>query len=286
MERHARLVKRAATASLLVALTLLLSKLLAWWFSDAVSVLSSLLDSMMDIVASGINFIAVRYALVPADHDHPFGHTKAEGLAALLQSAFIFGSACLLLLQVVDRLLNPQPLQALTFSVAVMAFSMLLTGALVAYQRWVVRQTQSLAVRSDSAHYMSDLLANLAVIVALVATAYGHYWLDPVVALVVVLLLLYSVYGIVRSALAVLMDKALAEEDEQRLGQLILAVDGVHGFHELRTRQAGSVQFIQLHLDLDGQQTLNHAHAIGDEVERRIRSAFPRAEVLIHHDPV
>lgn len=286
MDRRERLIKSAATASLLVAMVLLLSKLLAWWVSDSVSVLSSLLDSLMDIVASLVNFLAIRYALTPADDDHPFGHSKAEGLAALVQSAFVLGSACVLLLQVVDRLISPQPVHAVTLSMAVMVMSLLLTLSLVAYQRWVVAQTQSLAVRADSTHYVSDILANVAVIVALIATQFGNFWLDPVVALVIVVLLLYSVYGIVRAALTVLMDKALPEQDEQRLHDIIVAVDGVHGYHQLRTRQAGTVQFIQLHLDLDGRQPLFQAHAIGDEVERQIRIAFPTAEVLIHHDPV
>ncbi|GGY33123.1 cation-efflux pump FieF [Bacterioplanes sanyensis] len=286
MDHRARLVKRAATASVVVAVVLLVSKLVAWWYSDSVSVLSSLLDSLMDIAASGVNFIAIRYALMPADEDHPFGHSKAEGLAALVQSAFITGSAVALLLQVVDRLANPQPLQAIPLSLAVMGFSLLLTVALVQYQRWVVRQTQSLAVKADSAHYVSDILANLAVLVALLATAAGWYWLDPVVALAIVALLLHSVLGIVRSALQVLMDQALPEQDAAELDRIIQSVEGVQGYHKLRTRQAGAVQFIQLHLDLDGGQSLSSAHAIGDEVERRILAHFPRAEILIHHDPV
>ena len=279
-------IKRAATASLLVALTLLVAKLGAWSLSESTSVLSSLLDSLMDIAASLINFFAVRYALMPADEEHPFGHNKAEGLAALIQSAFIMGSAGALLVHVVDRLVDPQPLTALGESIGVMLFSAVLTAALVVYQRWVANKTGSLAIKADSAHYYGDILTSLAVVVALLAAYWEHYWLDPVVALIIAAVLLHSVYEIVTEALKVLMDRAMSDDDQEVLEQLINSVEGVHGFHDLKTRQAGTVQFIQMHLDLDGRQSLSQAHAIGNDVEKNILRQFPRAEVLIHHDPV
>ncbi|UXD87025.1 cation diffusion facilitator family transporter [Thalassolituus hydrocarboniclasticus] len=283
---HADLIKRASSASVLVAVTLLLAKVFAWVISDSASVLSSLLDSLMDIAASLVNFFAVRYALMPADDDHPFGHSKAEGLAALIQSAFILGSAVVLLLHVFDRLLNPQPLTALGESIGVMTFSMFATIGLVLYQRWVFRQTGSLAIKADSAHYYGDILTNIAVILALIAAYWQQYWFDPVVALAIAGVLFYSVYGIVKEALQVLMDQAMPDEDEADLKELIGSCEGVRGFHDLRTRQAGAVQFIQFHLELDALQPLKSAHAIGDRVEKRILERFPRAEIIIHHDPV
>lgn len=285
-QRSSTLIKRAATASMVVAITLLLAKLLAWSISDSASVLSSLVDSLMDIAASTVNFFAVRYALMPPDEDHPFGHTKAEGLAALVQSAFIMGSAGALFIYVVDRLFNPQPLGALTESIGVMLFSALLTSALVLYQRWVFRQTGSLAIKADSAHYYGDILSSLAVVVALIAAWFEYYWLDPLVALLIGCILLHSVYDIVKDALAVLMDKAMSEEDENKVRSIILGEAGVQGVHDLKTRQAGAVQFIQFHLALDGQLPLVQAHDIGDQVERQILLQFPRAEILIHQDPV
>lgn len=283
---RAVLIKRAAKASIFTATTLLLAKVFAWSISDSASVLSSLLDSLMDIAASVVNFFAIRYALMPADDDHPFGHSKAEGLAALIQSAFILGSASALLLHVFDRLLHPQELKALEESIAVMLFSVLATTALVLYQRWVYRQTHSLAIKADSAHYYGDILSSAAVVFALLAAHWKIYWLDPVVALGIALVLLHSVYSIVRDALQVLMDQAMPEEDEAELRQIIENCEGVRGVHDLRTRQAGAVQFIQMHLELDATQTLKSAHAIGDRVEESILARFPRAEILIHHDPV
>lgn len=283
---HAILIKRAATASIVVAVTLLLAKAFAWSASDSSSVLSSLLDSLMDIAASLVNFFAIRYALMPADEDHPFGHSKAEGLAALIQSAFILGSATVLLLHVIDRLIHPQALVALEESIAVMLFSAFATLALVAYQRWVYSKTHSLAIKADSAHYFGDILTSFAVVVALLAAYWEQYWLDPVVALGIAGVLLHSVYGIIRDALEVLMDKALPEEDEKALHDLISACGGVRGVHDLKTRQAGAIQFIQFHLEMDGQQSLKSAHDIAETVEETILSRFPRAEILIHQDPV
>lgn len=285
-DRRARLIKTAAVASLLTAVTLLVAKVFAWMVSDSASVLSSLLDSLMDIAASAVNFFAVRYALVPPDREHPFGHAKAEGIAALIQSAFILGSAVVLMLHVVERLLNPQPVTALQESIGVMLFSALVTALLVLFQRYVYRQTGSLAIKADSAHYYGDILTSLAVVGALLAAYWEQYWLDPVVALVIALVLLSSVAGIVKAALAELMDEAMAAEDIDRLQAEVLSCRGVRGCHDVLTRQSGHIQFIQLHLELDGQLSLLDAHAIGRDVELKIRRLFPNANIIIHQDPV
>ncbi|WP_221796896.1 cation diffusion facilitator family transporter [Oceanobacter mangrovi] len=283
---HSTLIQRAAMASIATAAILLVAKVAAWLVSDSTSVLSSLLDSMMDIAASVVNFFAVRYALMPADDDHPFGHSKAEGLAALVQSAFILGSAAALLIHVMDRLVHPQALTAVPESIAVMLFSTLMTSGLVMYQRWVVKQTGSLAVKADSAHYYGDIMTSLAVVVALVAAWFGQFWLDPVVALLIAAVLLHSVYEIIREALTVLMDQAMPDEDIELLDKAIHSVAGIKGYHDLRTRQSGAVQFIQMHLDLDGELPLKVAHDLGEKVEAAILRQFPRAEILVHHDPV
>lgn len=286
VDNHATLLKRAATASLVTAITLLLAKVFAWSISDSTSVLSSLLDSSMDIVASGINFFAIRYALMPADDDHPFGHTKAEGIAALLQSAFILGSTALLLLQVVERFLNPRPIHGIDESIGIMMFSVVATVVLVLYQRYVWRKTKSLAIRADAAHYYGDILAGIAVIFALATAKLEWYWMDPLVALLIAAVLLQSVYGIVREALTVLMDQAMNPEDEKHIHDLVMSCDDVRGVHDILTRQSGRVEFIQLHLELDGQQSLYSAHAITLKVEQTIKQAFPYAQLIIHQDPI
>lgn len=281
-----RLMMLAAYASVLVAGVLLVSKAMVWSWSDSTSVLSSLLDSMADILASLVNFFAIRYALLPADKNHPFGHAKAEGIAALIQAAFISGSLIMVLLQVVDRLLHPQELNAINESIGMMVFSTLLTLCLVLFQRWVYRRTQSLAVKADSAHYVSDILMNIAVVIALVGVSFNWLWMDPAVALLVVVILIKSVWDIVTLALSVLMDQALEPETEAQILALIQQQPGVLGCHDLKTRQAGSVQFIQFHLELNAEQSLRQAHALGSRVEQAIINQFPQAEILIHHDPI
>lgn len=283
---HATLIKRAATASLVTAITLLLAKIFAWTISDSTSVLSSLLDSSMDIIASAINFVAVRYALMPADEDHPFGHTKAEGIAALLQSAFILGSTALLLLQVVERFLHPRAIEGVQESIGIMGFSVVATTLLVLYQRYVWKKTNSLAIRADAAHYYGDILTGIAVIFALATAQQGWLWMDPLVALVVAGVLLYSVYGIVKEALIVLMDQAMDPEDEKRIHEIVMSCENVHGVHDILTRQSGMVEFIQLHLELDGKQTLYSAHDITTKVENAILAEFPKAQLIIHQDPI
>lgn len=286
VDNHATLIKRAATASLVTAITLLLAKVFAWTISDSTSVLSSLIDSSMDIIASGINFFAVRYALMPADDDHPFGHTKAEGIAALLQSAFILGSTVLLLLQVFERFINPRAIHGVDESIGIMLFSVIATVVLVIYQRYVFSKTKSLAIKADAAHYYGDILAGIAVIFALATAKLQWYWMDPLVALLIAGVLLQSVYGIVRDALKVLMDQAMDPEDEKRIYDLVMACDDVRGVHDILTRQSGRVEFIQLHLELDGQQSLYSAHAVTSKVEQAIKEAFPHSQLIVHQDPI
>lgn len=167
------LLPLATYASVATAILLVGLKTWAWLASGSVSLLASLVDSLTDSLASIVNLFAVRLALRPADDNHPFGHGKAESLSALAQSAFIGGSAVFLLLNAVERLLHPQPLQQTTLGIAVMLVSLLLTLALVLFQRWVLRHAQSQAVSADSLHYVTDFASNIVVLVALVLAAWG-----------------------------------------------------------------------------------------------------------------
>jgi ferrous-iron efflux pump FieF len=250
-------------------------------------VLSTLIDSLLDAVASVITLFAVHHALVPADREHRFGHGKAEALAALGQAAFITGSACLLVVEAVRRFFQPHEVTRELVGIAVMVLSIVLTLVLVQYQRYVVRKTASVAIGADSLHYVGDLLVNGAVIAALVATAWlGWQWVDPVLALCVAGYILISAWRIARSSLDMLMDRELPDEDRKRIREIVLAHPEVHAFHDLRSRRSGTDTFIQLHIELDGELTVEQAHDISDAVEEEIRAAFPNAEVIIHQDPV
>ncbi|MFC3675934.1 cation diffusion facilitator family transporter [Ferrovibrio xuzhouensis] len=282
----ARLMRRATNASVLVAVILIAAKLAAWLATGSVAMLASLVDSLLDAVASLANLLAVRHALTPADAEHRFGHGKAEALAGLGQAALIVGSALFLVVEAIDRLSDPQPVQHGIAGIAVMLLSIALTAALVLYQRHVVKQTGSLAVTADRLHYVGDLLTNAAVIVALlIGTQSNLTWFDPACALAIAAVIVKSAFDIVRGALDHLMDRELADSDRERIRAVVLAHPDARDLHDLRTRQSGNQAFIQFHLELDPRMSLREAHRISDEIEAQILELFPGAEVIIHQDP-
>jgi ferrous-iron efflux pump FieF len=282
----ARLMRWATYASVATALALIAAKVVAYVLTDAVSLLSTLLDSLLDAAASLVNLLAVRQALTPADREHRFGHGKAEPLAALGQSTFIAGSALFLLVQAGSRLVAPQPVTNAAVGLAVMAFSIAATLVLVLYQRFVIRRTGSLAIKADALHYASDLIVNASVVVALVlAGTYGWQRADPIFAAAIALYIVYTAWQIARSALDMLMDRELPDEDRRRIRAIALANPQVRAVHDLRTRASGPTTFVQMHLEVDGELTLTQAHAIADAVEAQILRAFPGAEIIIHEDP-
>ena len=284
--QHHRLLSIATTASISTALLLIVAKLSAWFFTGSLSLLATLLDSVMDAVASIITMIAIRVAITPADDDHHFGHGKAEQLAVLAQSAFITGSAVVLLLSAIDRILGvPAPLGNEKIGIAVMIISIIATSFLLMIQSYVIRKTRSVAIAADSLHYKVDLLTNLAVIMALAGSQLGYYQLDNGLAIIISAYMLYSVKNMAWEAIQQLMDQSLPPEQQQDIERRVLAVEGVKGLHELRTRVSGSTPFIQLHLDLDGTLTLQQAHDIGVLAKQALLEAMPDADVIIHLDP-
>lgn len=282
----ARLMRLATYASVAVACTLILAKLAAWLATDSVSMLSTLLDSLLDAAASMVNLVAVHHALTPADREHRFGHGKAEPLAALGQSTFIAGSAVLLIVEVARRLWRPQALENGELGILVMLGSILLTAILVLFQRHVVRKTGSLAISADRLHYIGDVVVNGGVILALVLTkALGWTLIDPIFGGIVAVYILYIAWSIARSSLDMLMDRELPDEERQRIRGIALAQPQVKALHELRTRASGPSIFIQFHLEMDGGMSLYEAHRVADQVEGEILAAYPGAEVIIHEDP-
>jgi ferrous-iron efflux pump FieF len=283
---YSQLIKLATWASVLVALSLIIIKTWAWDQTQSVSLLASLIDSIMDSAASLINFFAVRYAMAPADKEHRFGHGKAEALAGLAQALLILSSIGLLLSQTIGRLWNPVVVENTPLGISVMIASMVLTASLIVFQQHVIKRTQSTAIEADSLHYVSDLFMNFGVIIALVLAAYGFYGADPYLALGISAYVVYSAWGIARTAFHLLLDHELSDEERLIITQLALTQPLVLGMHDLRSRQSGHMQFIQLHLDLQDDMLLMHAHDVADALEQRIIEAFPYADVIIHLDPV
>jgi len=283
---RADLLKLASLASVMTAAFLIVAKLVAWSMTGSVSLLASLVDSVMDSIASLINLFAIRYALQPADEDHRFGHGKAEPLAGLAQAAFIAGSAVFLIFHAIDRLRYSHPLDQVGIGIGVMVLAIVMTAVLLLIQRYVIRKTNSTAIRADSLHYFTDLLTNMSVLLALYLSTLGWDWADPVFAIGVAIYIFYSAFQIGHEAFQQLMDRELPDDILQQIRATAMSHTEVSGIHEMRTRQSGQTRFVQLHLELHKDMLLKRAHAIADEVEAEIMAFLPDAEVIIHQDPV
>jgi ferrous-iron efflux pump FieF len=289
LSQSTRLNISAGLASVLVASVLVALKLWALGTTGALSVAASLADSAMDLMVSLGALAAIVYAAKPADEDHAFGHTSAEDIAALGQSVFILISAAIIAGAAVGRLLAPQPvtLRDEGQGMIVMGISIALTLGLVVWQRRVAARTGNRVVRADSLHYLGDLLPNIGAILSLWASArFGLTQIDSVVALGAAAMLAIGAARIGKGAFDALMDRRADPGMIARISAITDAWPGVHGHHDLKTRTAGSRVFVNMHIELDGAQSLDDAHAIGAALRRAILSEFPQADVIIHKDPV
>ncbi|WP_206483108.1 cation diffusion facilitator family transporter [Thalassotalea sp. G2M2-11] len=278
-------VRLAALSATAVALVLVVLKLYAWLMTDASAMLASATDSMLDLFASLMNVVILRFALAPADQEHKFGHGKAESLAGLVQAAFVLGSALLLIINGVERVITPKAIVHSEVGIWVSIIAIVLTLALVVLQKIVIAKTKSLAISADSLHYQSDLILNLGVLAALFLSQ--GYWdkADGVFTLIVGIHLMLGAGKIIWMSVHHLMDHELSAEEVDKIKAIILTHDKALGMHELRTRQAGHQRFIQFHLELDDDLSLLEAHSIGETIEKEIEQALAPCEVFIHHDP-
>lgn len=280
----ARLVRIATYTSVAIATSLLLLKGYAWWQTESVSILASLLDSAIDIAASIMIVIAVQIAQTPADKEHRFGHGNAEPLAALAQSIFISGSAIYLIIFSIDRLVHPQAVQAPTLGLIVMSISLIVTLGLLSFQRYVIHKTQSTAIKADALHYLSDVLANILVIITLWLSAI--HWLDPVIGFLIAAWIFYSAIQIVIEAGNQLLDHELPQEMREEIMKITLDTTGVLGMNDLRSYQSGPNRFVQFDLELEDSLSLFESHAITEEVTLKLKQRFTDLDVMIHQEPV
>jgi len=279
-------MRRAAWASVSVSLFLVGIKAFAYFASHSVAMLASLADSALDLFTSSINLIAIRQALTPADAEHRFGHGKAEPLAGLAQGAFITASALFLVIQAVNRILVPEPIEHSIAALVVMCVAIACAIGLILYERQVVAKTGSLAVEADQTHYFGDLVTNIGVVLALLLSSFlGWTLADPLIAIAVSGVMLWTALGVGRQSFNQLMDRELPDEERARICRIAQSHRAVKNVHDLKTRMAGLSTFIQLHLALDPEISLAEAHVISDAVERALLEAYPGADVIIHQDP-
>jgi len=282
----AALTRRVTLLSIGTAGVLVAIKLAAWIASGSTAMLASLADSGLDLIASLATAFAVRYAVAPPDAEHRFGHGKAEAFASLLQAGLVFASAALIVREAVGDILAPHPLQQEGWAIAVMVVSTGLTGLLIAAQTRVLRQTASVAVSGDRAHYASDLASNVIALIGIAASAWlGMNGLDAAAALVIAALLLWGAVGVFREASNQLMDHELPDAQRAEIVRLATADPRLANVHQLRTRASGPYVHMQMHVDLDPELTLEAAHEVIVAAEKRILDAFPAADIIIHADP-
>lgn len=280
------LKRNTALCGLGVSLILIAAKTWAVLATSSVAMLSSLLDSVFDAVASSITLFSVMHAAVPADEQHRYGHGKAEALSALMQAIFVTGSALGLFYAGFSRLLHPAAVEAPSLGIAVTLLAIFLTMGLIRLQKSVIRRTGSVAIKGDNLHYNGDLAMNIGVIAALVLTGItGWTQVDAVFAIGIALHLLRGVFGIARHSVDILMDRELPEATRAEILAQIKRHPAALNVHDLRTRNTGERFFIEFHLEMDGKLTLNEAHDVTEEIEKMLFDAFPASEVLIHQEP-
>jgi ferrous-iron efflux pump FieF len=281
-----RLMRLATVASMSTALILIVAKFAAWRLTDSVSMLSSLVDTSLDLVSSMVTFFAVRQALVPADDNHRFGHGKAEGLAGLIQAGFIAASGCALLVAIVERLGNPKQVREEEIGLFVSVLAIGLTLCLVTFQKYVVRRSGSLAISADMAHYSTDLVATFVTGMGVFLSGLlDQPLIDSGVAGLVALYLMHGGWKVGRESLDVLMDHELPAEDSRKIEAIARAHPGVKDVHDLKTRSSGLTRFIQLHIEVEPDLSVVLGHAIGLDVQTEIARAYPGAEIILHVDP-
>lgn len=285
-EQINRLKKIAAVASISLSVALSLLKTFGALYTGSLAVLSSLIDSLADIFASSVTFIAVKFSSRPASYNHRYGYGKAESLSALIQSAFIAGSGIFVMYDGFSRLLEPRKLEQTSTGILIMLISLVSTIALIAFQKHVTRRTRSDAISADSAHYTVDVMTNLSIIASLLIVQYFEInWFDTLTAFAISTYLLINAYHLARNAVRILTDAELSDDIRSNVIKIVREIPFTQGIHDLRTRDLGGGYMFEFHLELDGNLSLYDAHDLTDMVEDEILETYPNAQIIIHQDP-
>lgn len=280
------LTTRAALASISMALFLVALKTYAAWDTGSVAMLGSLADTSLDLIASLITFFGVRWAAMPADEEHRYGHGKAEALAALVQVILIFVSALGIAWRSFDRLQSGRPTEELGLGIGVSVIAVAATFALLAYQRYVIRKTGSVAIMTDHVHYQTDVLLNVAVIAALVLDQLlGWRLADPLFGFAIAAWLMYGAWSAASHSVDQLMDREWPISEREAFIAAAQEYPELAGLHDLRTRTSGAHRFVQFHVWVPGDWTVAQAHQRMDAVEEKLQQRFPGCEIIIHLDP-
>ena len=283
---HGAMTAKAAIASVAMALFLTALKSLAAFETGSVALLGSLADTGFDLLASLLTLFSVRYAALPADDDHRFGHGKAEALSALVQVMLVTVSALFIGWRAIVRFGDGAPTAHPEMGIGVSLVAIAATLGLLAYQRHVIKKTGSVAIHGDHLHYQGDLLLNIAVIIALGLDAFLNVrGADPLFGIAIALWLLWGAWRAANLALDQLLDREWPLEKRQRFIEIATRHPEAKGIHDMRTRSAGAHDFCQFHVWVDPEMTVLQAHEVMDQIEAELMREFPGVEVLIHPDP-
>ena len=287
-KKSSLLEKSASYVAIILTAIMIGLKIYGWSISNSLSILSSLTDSFMDIVVSGINLAAIYYALKPADEDHRYGHTAIEDIAGFFQASMLVGTSLLIAVEAVKRFINPIQANAQTdLAFNIMVVCLILTLLIVLYQKFVVYKMKSIIVAADSMHYLSDLLTTAAVLASLYLwNTYKLGWVDPLLSIVIISIILWGAVKIGYQAYKNLMDAEMDDDARQKIIDCINAQAGHMGYHDLRTRCSGRKSFVQLHLELDKSLPFQEAHDIAENVENKLQDLLGNADIIVHQDPM
>lgn len=280
--------RRAALNVSGMALLLAIAKTIVGLAAGSIAVLSSALDSGSDVLASFANFIFLTVAAKPPDEDHPFGHGKAEHLATLLQGLILLIAAIALGTHAIDRIRTPQPMESSMVALATMVVSIVATIGITRYLRRNAIAAESTALTGDAMHYTSDIVANIATIIALIVVRItGNPLWDSILGISVAAWIAWNSLYLLWNAGTDLMDPALPEAE---IGAIIEAIERadpeIVAFRDLRTRRSAGVRFVEFELCIDRRVSFDRAHEVTELVKDRIRGAFPRVVITVHAEPV
>mgnify|MGYP004701672293 CR=1 FL=1 len=279
---------RAARYSIFTALTLAILKFVVGLLTGSLAVIASAVDSLLDIVMSGVNFLAIRQAELPADDGHSFGHGKFETLATLIQSLVISASGGWILVEAIQRLhAGDSEVQQIGNGVIVLAISVAASFWISRYLRRVGKATDSSALEADALHFAMDIYTNGALLAGLIVLAFVDApWLDPVMSLFVALYILKEALNLARQALRDILDAELPVEVRNEVLRLVNKHQGeILDIHRLRTRRAGSQKLMDFHLTVCKHLTVQAAHDLADHLEAAIAKEIRGANVTIHVEP-
>ena len=280
--------KTGAAKLLIVVVTGLIAiKILVGWLTGSISILAQAADSFFDLFAGLITFSAIRIATKPADSEHPYGHGKVEDIAGMIQGALIFIAGVIIIYTSIIRIIEGAVIEVAEAGIAVMVISIIVSILLSRHLLKVAKATDSTAIEANAQNISSDVYSAVAVLVGLVIVKLtGLNLIDSAIAIAVALYIIKISYDTIRKPVAALLDSRLPHTQESAIRDCVNNhIHEVVGFHALRTRRAGSQRYVDLHLVMSKEISLEQAHQICDQIETEIAKILPESSVVIHAEP-